>query len=160
MTESVKKVQEHLQNVGCTAKIIHTDATIFTVADASRAIGASEEAILKSIILRVNHGESHALALMSGANFVDTKKVRRALGAKHVSFESGENCEALFGFKPGGVPPVGYSEPIVALLDSDLWGQEIVWSAAGTDHDFFPISPDELLRITNGQRADIAKEIA
>lgn len=158
MTDSVKKVQEYLNNTSCTSSIIHTEATIFTVTDASCAIGAEENEILKSIILRVNHGESHALALMSGVNRVDTKKIRHILGAKHVSFESGEVCEKLFGFKPGGVPPVGYDEQIVALIDTDLWKCNTVWAAAGTDHDFFPISPDELLRITNGQRADIAKE--
>ncbi len=158
MTDPVKKVQTHLNSTSCSSKIIHTEETIFTVTDASRAVSAPEEEILKSIILRIDHGASHALALMSGVNRVDTKKVRHALGAKHASFESGEVCETLFGFKPGGVPPVGYDEPITALLDSDLWKYDTVWAAAGTDHDFFPISPDELLRITNGQKADIAKE--
>ena len=158
MIDSVKKVQTHLNKTSCTSNIMHAEATIFTVTDASRAIGTEEKNILKSIILRVNHGEKHALALMSGVNRVDTKKIRRILDAKHVSFESGEVCETLFGFKPGGVPPIGYDEPITALLDTDLWKCDTVWAAAGTDHDFFPISPDELLRITNGQKADIAKQ--
>lgn len=158
MNDAVKKVQAHLTSCSCTSNIIHTEATIFTVTDASRAIGTSEKEILKSIILRVNHGQNHALVLMSGVNRVDAKKVRHVLGVKHVSFASGEECEKLFGFKPGGVPPVGYDKPIIALLDADLWKCDTLWAAAGTDHDFFPISPEELLRITNGQRADIAKE--
>jgi prolyl-tRNA editing enzyme YbaK/EbsC (Cys-tRNA(Pro) deacylase) len=154
--DPVAAVQEYLSVIGCTAKVIHTDATIFTVSDASLAVGAPEAEILKSILLRVNHGESHALALMSGVNRVDAKKLKKLLGS-HVSFENPEECVKWSGFHPGGVPPVGYPEQPRAFLDEDLFKHDTVWSAAGTDHAFFPISPDELLRITHGEKADIKK---
>lgn len=155
--DPVKAVQQYLDNVNCDAKIMHTEETIFTVSDASKAVGAPEEEILKSILLRVNHGASRALALMSGINRVDTKKIRHLLNAQHVSFAQPEECIEWSGFRPGGVPPVGYPEQPVTLLDEDLFKYETVWSAAGTDHAFFPISPAELLKITNGTKADIKK---
>jgi prolyl-tRNA editing enzyme YbaK/EbsC (Cys-tRNA(Pro) deacylase) len=155
--DPVAAVQEYLDSIGCTAKIIHTDATIFTVSDASLAVGAPEAEILKSILLRVNHGESHALALMSGVNRVDAKKLKKLLGS-HVSFENPEECVKWSGFHPGGVPPVGYPEQPRTFLDEDLFqymtqsGQPPALTMRSS-----LVSPDELLRITHGEKADIKK---
>ena len=84
-------------------------------------------------------------------------KGKRMLGASHVSFANPEECSEWSGFKPGGVPPVGYPEQPRSFLDEDLFNYSEVWAAAGTDHAFFPISPAELMRITGGESADIKK---
>ena len=150
------KVKAFLEASGCETRIIHSENTIFTVEDASRTVGVPPEQILKSLLFMTNEGE-WALALMSGSNRVNDKKVKRALGTARVRMGTAEAIKAFSGFEPGGVPPVGYPTPPKALLDADLFLYDVVWSAAGTDHDFFPISPDELLRITGGVRADIKK---
>ena len=131
--DPIEAVRAFLEEARCDSQIKRTEATIFTVSDASAAVGAPEEEILKSILLRVNHGKSYALALMSGVNKVDTKKVKRALGASHVSFAGAEECEEWSGFRPGGVPPVGYPEQPQTLLDEDLFNYGTVWAAAGTE---------------------------
>ncbi|MDR3322030.1 MAG: YbaK/EbsC family protein [Synergistaceae bacterium] len=156
---AVGRVKEYLRSVSCDACIVHTDDTIFTVEDASRAVGAPPEEILKSLLFRAktNEGEDWVLALMSGANKVHDKKIKNLLGAKKIRMGASEDIRAFSLFEPGGVPPVGYPKQPMALLDNDLFKYTIVWSAAGSDHDFFPISPDELLRITGGRRADIKK---
>lgn len=138
--DPVEAVSSFLSDSGFDGRIFHTEETIFTVSDASSAVGAPEEEILKSILLRVNRGEYFALALMSGVNRVDTKKIKRMLGASHVSFANPEECSEWSGFKPGGVPPVGYPEQPRSFLDEDLFNYSEVWAAAGTDHAFFPIS--------------------
>ncbi|MDD4159830.1 MAG: YbaK/EbsC family protein [Synergistaceae bacterium] len=155
--DPVEAVNRYLSESGFNGKIFHTDETIFTVSDASSAVGAPEEEILKSILLRVNRGECLVLALMSGINRVDTKKIKKILAVSHVSFANQEECCNWSGFKPGGIPPVGYPEQPVTLLDEDLFQYPEVWAAAGTDHEFFPISPEELKRITRGESADIKK---
>lgn len=151
-------VKVFLDEKGYTGEIFHTDATIFTVQDASQAVGAPEPEILKSILLRVNKGEYFALALMSGTNRVETKKIKRILGASHVSFADPNLCLEWSGFAPGGVPPVGYPEQPRTLIDEDLFNYKTVWSAAGTDHAFFPVSPEELLAMTGGEKSDIKKD--
>ena len=55
------------------------------------------------------------------------------------------------------MPPVGYPEQPQTLLDEDLFNYGTVWAAAGTDHAFFPVAPDELLRITGGEKSDVKK---
>lgn len=153
----VGAVKAFLDGHGYKGEIFHTEATIFTVRDASLAVGAPEAEILKSILLQVNKGEYFALALMSGVNRVEAKKLKKILGASHVSFADPELCREWSGFSPGGVPPVGYPEQPVTLLDEDLFLYETVWSAAGTDHAFFPVDPAELQKMTQGRKADIKK---
>ena len=155
--DPVVAVSRYLSNSGFDGRIFHTEETIFTVSDASSAVGAPVGEILKSILLRVNRGEYFALALMSGINRVDTKKIKKIMGVSHVSFANPEECSNWSGFKPGGVPPVGYPEQPKTLLDEDLFKYSEVWAAAGTDHEFFPISPEELMRITEGEKVDIKK---
>lgn len=153
----VAAVREFLDSRGYGGEIFHTEATIFTVQDASLAVGAPEPEILKSILLRVNRGEYFALALMSGVNRVETKKVKKILEASHVSFADPRLCLEWSGFSPGGVPPVGYPEQPRTLLDEDLFLYPTVWAAAGTDHAFFPVSPAELQLLTGGEKVDIKK---
>lgn len=155
--DPVAAVSRFLAESGFNGSIFHTEETIFTVSDASLAVGAPQEEILKSILLRVNRGECFALALMSGVNRVDTKKIKKILGVSHVSFADPEECSEWSGFRPGGVPPVGYPKQPRSLLDEDLFSYSEVWAAAGTDHAFFPIPPSELMRITGGERVDIKK---
>jgi prolyl-tRNA editing enzyme YbaK/EbsC (Cys-tRNA(Pro) deacylase) len=153
----VGKVRNFLEEAGYEGKILESPDTIFTVEDASKTVGAPPEAILKTIVLQADG--IFILALMSGVNRVDLKAVRRLLpGVKKVSMAQPDTVLEFSGFAVGGVPPVGYPVSLKAFLDEDLFVQETVWAAAGTDHAFFPVSPGELLGLTSGQRAAIKKE--
>ncbi|MDR3331837.1 MAG: YbaK/EbsC family protein [Synergistaceae bacterium] len=157
ISDPVERVAAFLRNSGCDSKIFHTEETIFTVEDASKAVGAPPEEILKSLLFSLDDGAGWALALMSGSNKVHDKKVKRALDVRKAHMGTAEAIKRFSGFEPGGVPPVGYADPPRALLDEDLFKYSTVWAAAGSDHDFFPISPEDLLRITSGTRTDIKK---
>jgi prolyl-tRNA editing enzyme YbaK/EbsC (Cys-tRNA(Pro) deacylase) len=158
--EAVQKVRAALDASGCSdIKIKTTEDTIFTVEDATRAVGVPAEEILKSLVFLVD-GEP-VLVLMSGANKVDPRAVVREFKekkGKKVKMAAPEYVFERFGFRIGGVPPVGYPTRLPALLDEDLFRYPVVWAAAGTDHAFFPISPDRLLLLTGGVRAAVKKE--
>ncbi|MFY9383801.1 YbaK/EbsC family protein [Acetomicrobium sp.] len=155
-TEEVQRVWDDLKSLGYSGEIFVSDHTIFTVEDASKAIGVPEEQILKSLIFLVD--DEPVLVLMSGPNKVDIKKVRKHLGARKVKMAGAEYIEENFGYKIGGVPPIGYDVKIKTLIDEDVQKYEILWAAAGNDHAFFPVSPDELVRITGGLICDLKKE--
>jgi prolyl-tRNA editing enzyme YbaK/EbsC (Cys-tRNA(Pro) deacylase) len=155
--EPVEKVRLYLEETGYKGEIFTSPQTIFTVEDASKTVGAPPEAILKTIVLQADG--TFVLALMSGVNRVDLKAVRKLMpGVRKVSMANPDTVFEFSGFAVGGVPPVGYPEKLRAFLDEELFGQETVWAAAGTDHAFFPVSPVELLGLTCGQRAAIKKE--
>jgi len=154
-TEAVQKVQTWLNERNYDGSILFSRETIRTVDDASRVVGVPPEEILKSLVLLAD-GEP-VLALMSGPNRIDLKKVKTFLGVRKVSMAKPEWVFEYSGFRVGGVPPVGYIDRPRALLDSDLFRFETVWAAAGSDHAFFPVSPDRLLEFTDGEAADIRK---
>ncbi len=94
---------------------------------------------------------------MSGSNRVDSKLAAQSLGGKRGRMMPPEEVYEKYGFHVGGVPPLGYDEKLRAVLDEDLFSHKIVWSAAGTDHAFFPVEPERLLALTNGIKANIKK---
>jgi prolyl-tRNA editing enzyme YbaK/EbsC (Cys-tRNA(Pro) deacylase) len=159
--DPVANVKKFLHAAGCDAQITHSDESIFTVEDASRAVGAPPEKILKSLLFIATYpdgDERWTLALMSGSNRVSDKKVKRAIGAQKIKMAPADAIAAYSGFAPGGVPPVGYPQQPQTLIDEDLFMYDAAWAAAGTDHDFFPISPQELQSVTGGGVADIKKD--
>lgn len=154
--QAVARVRAFLEEQGWCDAIQETKNTIRTVDDAAQAVGAPPAEILKSLLLLADG--KPVLALMSGPNKVDIRKVRSALGAKKVSMAKPEWVYQFSGYRVGGVPPVGYDEQPHSLLDEMLFRYETVWAAAGTDHAFFPVSPDELKRMTGGIVCDIRKD--
>jgi prolyl-tRNA editing enzyme YbaK/EbsC (Cys-tRNA(Pro) deacylase) len=149
------RVEKFLRESGYVGNILHSEKTIFTVEDASEAVGAPPEEILKSIMCLA---DGHpVLVLMSGANKLHNNRVRRLAGAKKLRMASPDFVFEYSGFRVGGVPPVGYPDVLTTFLDEDLFQYPIVWAAAGTDHAFFPVSPEELLHITSGVRAEVKK---
>jgi len=155
LTEPVQKVEKALQELGYSGEIVFSEETIFTVEDASRAVGVPPEEILKTLVLLVD--DAPVLVLLSGVNRVHLKKVKALLGAKRVKMSTPEFVYEYSGFQVGGVPPLGYPEPLPALLDEDLFQYPAVWAAAGTDHAFFPIAPEKLREYTRGEKGDIKK---
>ena len=61
------------------------------------------------------------------------------------------------GYAIGGVPPVGHATVPIVLIDQDLQRFPFVWAAAGTPNAVFKIAPADLVRLTQGLVADIAK---
>ncbi|GHT01515.1 aminoacyl-tRNA deacylase [Synergistales bacterium] len=154
--EAIGKVRAALDANDCSdIKIKITEETIFTVEDATKAVGATAGEILKSLIFLID-GEP-VLVLMSGVNRVNEKAVLRAAGGKKIKMAAPDDVAARFGFKVGGVPPIGYPTRLRAFLDEELFLYPIVWSAAGTDHAFFPIAPGRLLAITDGVKTAIRR---
>lgn len=155
---AVAKVRVFLEGNGYENIICRTNETIKTVDDAAKAVGAPPEEILKSILLLADG--KPVLALMSGPNRVDFRKVKSLLGAKKVSMAKPEWVFEFSGYKVGGVPPVGYDKQPLSLIDETLFNHDVVWAAAGTEHAFFPVSPEELKRLTGGKACDISKNPA
>mgnify|MGYP000385941427 FL=1 len=90
------------------------------------------------------------LIIASGTNRVNEKVVKEYAGEKL------EKADAEFvlehtGFAIGGVPPVGHVKPITTFIDEDLTQYSEIWAAAGTQHAVFKLTPEILIKITEGK---------
>jgi Cys-tRNA(Pro) deacylase len=126
-----------------------------TAADAAAAIGVDVGQIVKSLVFTVDG--AIVMALVSGRNQLDEKKLARAVGGAKARRADADAVRAATGYPIGGVPPIGLAEPIPVVVDPDLLDYDEVWAAAGTWHDVFGIEPGSLVTATDGQLVELRR---
>ena len=126
-----------------------------TAVDAANAIGCEVAQIVKSLIFGVD-GEI-VLAYVSGSNQLDERKLAAAAGGLMCQRVDAEVVRQTTGYPIGGVPPIGHKVPLRVFVDPDLLRHEVVWAAAGTWHDVFPLAPGELVRVSGGVLVEIKR---
>ena len=124
-----------------------------TARDAARAVGCDVSQIVKPLVFMA--GEEPFVALTSGPNRADTERLSRLMGGRPVRQATADEARAATGFAIGGTPPFGHPQPLRVLCDRDLLGHEVLWAAAGTPSSVFPISPQDLLRASGAEPADL-----
>lgn len=124
-----------------------------TAADAAAAIGCDLGQIVKSLVFSVDGRP--VLALTSGVNRADVGRLAALAGGEDVRRATPEEARAATGFAVGGTPPFGHPAPLPVFVDRDLLQYQEVWAAAGTPDSVFPLTPDALIRLSNGQVADL-----
>jgi prolyl-tRNA editing enzyme YbaK/EbsC (Cys-tRNA(Pro) deacylase) len=135
-----------------------------TAADAAAAVGVGIGQIVKSLIFAVGESPNHAdarivLAMVSGANNLDERKLAAAAQATKAWRVDADAVRIATGFAVGGVAPFGHPAKLETWMDEDLLAFEEVWAAAGTPEYVFPISPYTLVSLTNATVTDVAKRV-
>lgn len=126
-----------------------------TAQDAATAIGVTVGQIVKSLVFGVD--EEIVMALVSGSNQLDEKKLAAAAGGAKCSRVDADAVRAATGFPIGGVPPLGLATQLRIFIDPDLMQYDEVWAAAGTWNDVFAVSPRELATATGGVVVDLRR---
>ena len=126
-----------------------------TAADAAAAIGVTVGQIVKSLVFGVD-GEI-VMALVSGSNQLDEKKLALAAGGAKCARVDADAVREATGFPIGGVPPLGLATQMRIFIDPDLMQYDEVWAAAGTWNDVFSVSPRELATATAGVVVDLRR---
>ena len=124
-----------------------------TAADAARAVGCEVGQIVKSLV--VLGGETPAMALVSGANKLDLRRLEPLLGGP-VRMAPADAARAATGYSIGGVPPVGLARSLRVFMDADLLGYDVVWAAAGRPDTVFSIAPVRLLELTGSEVVELS----
>ena len=121
-------------------------------------IGCELGQIVKSLAFVVE-GQP-ILVLASGDQRVDDRKIAELynVGRKKVKIATPEDCIAIYGFAPGGVPPVGHrTVGLPTYIDNSLQRYEQLYAAGGASNAIFPITLTELVDVTSGRVVDIAR---
>jgi prolyl-tRNA editing enzyme YbaK/EbsC (Cys-tRNA(Pro) deacylase) len=150
-------VQEKLNELGLDSKVVMMPDSCRTSQLAADSVGCLVAQIAKSLIFRAKKSGGGVLVIASGDNMVDTKKVGKLLGEK-LGRADADFVREQTGFAIGGVAPVGHANPMPVFIDQDLFRFEEIWAAAGNPKAVFPLTPDDLHRITGGKVADVKQE--
>jgi len=124
-----------------------------TAADAAAAIGVSVGQIVKSLVFGVD--SEIVMALVSGSNQLDEKKLAAAAGGAKCARVDADAVRDATGYPIGGVPPFGHSTQLRVFVDPDLLQYDEVWAAAGTWNDNFGAAPADIVRVAGGVVTDL-----
>ena len=126
-----------------------------TAADAAAAIGVSVGQIVKSLVFGVDN--EIVMALVSGSNQLDEKKLALAAGGSKCARVDADAVREATGYPIGGVPPFGHSTQLRVFVDPDLLQYDEVWAAAGTWNDNFGAAPADIVRVAGGVVTDLKR---
>ncbi|WP_424455326.1 YbaK/EbsC family protein [Pseudolysinimonas sp.] len=133
-------------------RIRHIPDGARTAAEAAAALGVEVGAIANSLVFVARTGETTEplLVMTSGGHRVDTVALAARIGVTSIDRATPEVVRSATGQAIGGVAPVGHPVPLRTLVDPLLETFPEIWAAAGHSHAVFPLTFDELVRITDG----------
>jgi Cys-tRNA(Pro) deacylase len=126
-----------------------------TAADAATAIGVTVGQIVKSLVFGVD--DEIVMALVSGSNQLDEKKLALAAGGAKCARVDADAVRDATGYPIGGVPPFGHATQLRVFVDPDLLQYDEVWAAAGTWNDNFGANPNDIVRVAGGVVTDLKR---
>ena len=90
-----------------------------TAEDAARAVGCAVGQIVKSLVFLADGRP--VVALVSGADRLDPRRLAETFGATTVERADGDTVRAATGYAIGGVPPFGHTST-VPVVTRWSWG--------------------------------------
>lgn len=152
-------VQAALDRLNLGIKIHLFENSTATSQLAADNIGCQLGQIVKSLAFIVD--EQPIVVLASGDQRVDDRKLAALfqVGRKKVKVATPEQCIAIYGYAPGGVPPLAHRTPgLPVYLDDSLQRYQQLYAAGGAHNAIFPITLTQLVEITGGQFADLKRD--
>ena len=155
-TRGEDDVRAFFKSAGLDKEIHRFDDSTHNSELAARSLGVQVGQVAKTILLL--SGDAPIVVVISGDRRVDTKKVRALGYGKRVRLAGPEDVVAHTGFPVGAVSPVALPEGMPIFLDRSLRRFGTIYPAAGATNNMFATTPDELLALTRGTEADLARD--
>lgn len=146
----IQRFEDTLEARGYSNEMVKLPENARTAGEAAKAIGCKVEQIAKSLIFLLSDSHQPMLIVASGVNRVNENRVSEWIG-EPLGKANADFVREQTGFAIGGVPPLGHVNPIKALIDEDLFQYDEIWAAGGHPNFVFRLTPEELLKMTNGE---------
>jgi Cys-tRNA(Pro) deacylase len=153
---NVDRVTRAAAERGLAIRVLRYPAGTRTAQDAARAVGCDVAQIVKSLVF-VADGQV-VIALVSGADRLDTGRLAAVLSATTVRRANADEAREATGFAIGGIPPLGHATAVPVVIDEHLLDHGTVWAAAGLPDAVFAVSPSDLARATAARIAAVASD--
>jgi prolyl-tRNA editing enzyme YbaK/EbsC (Cys-tRNA(Pro) deacylase) len=151
LTKNPTTIQNILNQLNLSCRVIELTNTTRTAADAASSIGCQIAQIVKSLIFKTQANARPILVLTSGINRVCERQIACYVDEPIVKADA-RFVKEITGFTIGGVPPIGHKHHIdLIYIDQTLMTFSELWAAAGTTNAVFCISSTDLKTITHGK---------
>lgn len=152
LPEPAQRVQNVLDAHKLAVLVKQFNQSTHTSQEAARTVGCEVGRIAKTIIFKLK--EQPVCVVASGVNKISDKKIRQLAGGNgQIRRADGDFVRKYTSFEIGGVCPFGHN--LKPYIDADLMSFDTIWIAAGTSDTLVEMTPDALLRITEGIVADV-----
>lgn len=141
-------VHDSLRAAGISGEIVVLPDAASTAQLAADALGVEVGAIANSLVFWSDGAP--LLVMTSGAHRVDTAALAARIGRDAIRRATPEQVREATGQAIGGVAPTGHPTPLATVVDEALAAFPEIWAAGGTPHTVFPLTYDELVRLTGG----------
>lgn len=139
---STERALAYLREKGYEDRVITSEESTGTVAEAASALGVTEGEIAKSLTFRGKEGEA-MLILVAGDKRIDNSKFKATFHTKAKMLKPDEVVEEI-GHAIGGVTPFGAKEDVIIYLDESLKAYDVVYPACGSANTAAKLTVEEL----------------
>jgi len=153
--ETVKRVQEFINQFDPKLKVLVLDTTARTAKDAAESLGSEVGAIVKSLVFRTDG--TFLICLVAGDKRCSLNKLKKIISKKDVSMANADEVKINTGFSIGGVAPIAHLKKLNILIDRSLGRFQSVFAAAGHPNSIFKIKYDQLVQMTKGEVKEITE---
>jgi Cys-tRNA(Pro)/Cys-tRNA(Cys) deacylase len=123
--------------------------------EAAEKLGIEPERVFKTLLASVDG--SLAVGIVPVADQLDLKALAAALGGKRAEMADPALAERKTGYVVGGISPIGQKVPLPTVLDETAILHETILVSGGRRGLDLELAPDDLLAVTNGRYAPIAR---
>lgn len=133
----------------------HADADSFGM-EAADSLGLDPASVFKTLVVQVD-GDHLGVALVPVAGSLDLKAAAGALGGKRAAMAGVKDAERTTGYVAGGISPLGQRRKLPTVIDGSVLRLDRVWVSAGRRGLQLGLAPADLVRLTEGTVAAIAR---
>jgi Cys-tRNA(Pro)/Cys-tRNA(Cys) deacylase len=150
------RVTRLLDEAGITYELKRHSRPVFTSPEAASERGVRVAQIIKTMIAETADGGKIA-ALVPGDRQLDWKKLRQACGQRRLTLVPRERIEAVTGYPPGAIAPVGLPGDFTLFADSAFLQETTVSISSGSPEAGLVLRREDLFRLLPVDVVDIAK---
>ncbi|GAA2025243.1 Cys-tRNA(Pro) deacylase [Agromyces tropicus] len=123
--------------------------------EAAEKLGIEPERVFKTLLATVDG--ALAVGIVPVADQLDLKALAAALGGKRAEMADPAVAERKTGYVVGGISPVGQKVALPTVLDETAILFETILVSGGRRGLDLELAPDDLLAVTSGRYAPIAR---
>jgi Cys-tRNA(Pro)/Cys-tRNA(Cys) deacylase len=134
----------------------HRDTATDYGAEASAALGVSDDRVLKTLMVEADG--ALVVAVVPVSRRLDLKALATEVAAKKAVLAAPALAERRTGYVVGGISPLGQRTSATTVIDATAASFATVFVSGGRRGFDVEIAPDDLVRATRGRYAAVARD--
>jgi Cys-tRNA(Pro)/Cys-tRNA(Cys) deacylase len=125
--------------------------------EAAEKLGVSPSRVCKTLIAELDDG-TLAVGIVPVATSLNLKSLASALGARRAEMADVKKAERATGYVAGGISPIGQKKLLATVVDESAMSHVTIYVSAGRRGLEIELAPQDLVRLTGGVTAVIARD--